>query len=133
RWPTRLSGLVVDAPGERWDLIDNALHLGQRAFAGGSSLRRLLIHKRNARNPPVHRGPLTPEQIGRWADRHFQRTGSWPNYHSGPIAEDPEGTWGAVDRALRKGERDLRGGSSLAKFLKTHQASGVGSIPVSGP
>jgi hypothetical protein len=95
------------------------------------ALRRLLIHKRSARNPPVHRGPLTPEQIGRWAERHFQRTGSWPKYDTGLIAEDPDETWGAADRALRKGERDLPGGSSLAKFLKTHQASGVGSIPVS--
>jgi hypothetical protein len=76
----------------------------------------LLVKKRgvrNTRNLP----PLTQEQILRWADRYFQRTGQWPKYTCGPIAEAPGETWAVVDNAQRKGKRGLPGGSSLAKLL----------------
>jgi hypothetical protein len=40
QWPHVNSGPVVEAPGERWDLIDNALRQGHRGQPGGSSLVR---------------------------------------------------------------------------------------------
>jgi hypothetical protein len=117
RWPTRHSGPVVDAPGERWDLINNALYAGYRGLAGGSSLVRLLMQKRGVRNDPLPLGPLTEEQIRRWAARHLERTGSLPKYYSGPIADAPDETWGGVDNAFQKGRRGLTRGCSLAKLL----------------
>jgi hypothetical protein len=45
-WPNLNSGPVADAPGERCDLIDNALRAGCRGLPGGSSLYRLLARKR---------------------------------------------------------------------------------------
>ncbi len=93
RWPKRYSGTVVEAPGERWELINNALHAGYPGLVGGSSLVRLLDQKRGVRNDPLRLGPLTAEHIRLWVDRHFERTGSWPKYYSGPIADAPDETW----------------------------------------
>jgi hypothetical protein len=45
-WPHTGSGSVYEAPGERWDFINNALRRGNRGLQGGSSLLRLLIRKR---------------------------------------------------------------------------------------
>jgi hypothetical protein len=42
RWPTASSGEVIEAPGETWNAIDNALRAGCRGLPGGSSLYRLL-------------------------------------------------------------------------------------------
>ena len=116
-WPNTTSGVVTDAPGERWDLIDNALRIGRRGQPGGSSLLQLLAKKRGVRNTANLR-PFTEEEILQWAELHFQRTGSWPKYYSGPITDAPGETWGAVENALRFGRRGMPGGSSLAKLLK---------------
>jgi hypothetical protein len=116
KWPNVNSGPVHDAPGETWGLIDNALRAGQRGLPGGSSLLRLLVRKRGLRNP-LDLPPLTTGQIARWADRHFQLTGRWPQYKSGPIADAAGETWAGIDYALRRGRRGLSGGSSLARLL----------------
>jgi hypothetical protein len=115
-WPNVNSGAVHVAPGEQWDTIDDALRQGHRGLAGGSSLLRLLVKKRGVRDP-LNLPPLTIEQILYWADLHFQRTGKWPKYNDGPIADAPGETWAGVDRALRYRKRGLSGGSSLAKLL----------------
>src|SRR5438105_11379863 len=84
-WPTCTSGPVRDGPlGENWRKIDNALRLGLRGLPGGSSLAQLLAAERGVRN---RKGlpPFTEEQILRWADAHYARTGSWPGQDSGPI------------------------------------------------
>jgi hypothetical protein len=122
QWPNVNSGAVHEAPGERWDLIDNALREGHRGLTGGSSLLQLLVRKRGIRNP-LSPPPLTEEQIGQWADLHFQRTGKWPKSRSGPIADAPGETWVKVDWALREGKRGLPGGSSLAKVVAARQES----------
>jgi hypothetical protein len=116
KWPNVNSGSVVDDADERWDLIDNALRVGHRGQPGGSSLLLLLVKKRGVRNP-LHLPPLTEEEILRWADLHLERTGTWPKYNYGPIADAPGETWAGVDNALRCGKRGLVGGSSLAKLL----------------
>jgi hypothetical protein len=121
QWPNVNSGEVVDAPGERWDLIDNALRVGHRGQPGGSSLRKLLAKKLGVRNP-LNLPPLTEKQIITWALKHRERTGKLPQYKSGPVVEAPGETWAGVDSALRYGRRGLVGGSSLAKLLA---ASGV--------
>jgi len=117
KWPNTTLGQVVDAPEERWDMIDNALRIGHRGLPGGSSLLQLLAKKRgvrNFRNLP----PLTEEQILHWADLHYQRMGKWPKYNDGQVADASGETWSGIDGALRYGKRGLLpGGSSLAKLL----------------
>jgi hypothetical protein len=123
-WPNVNSGEVLNAPGERWDLIDNALRVGHRGLPGGSSLLKLLARKLGVRNP-LCLPPLTEECIIQWAKRHAETTGSRPAYKSGPIADAPGETWAGVDAALRYGKRTLPGGSSLAKLLKLQPIEGV--------
>jgi hypothetical protein len=116
QWPNINSGEVYDAPGERWDLLDNALRQGLRGLPGGSSLHQLLVKKRGLRNP-LNLPPLPEEQIRIWAKLYYERTGQWPRNKSGPIPEAPGETWRRIDWALREGKRGLPGKSSLAKFL----------------
>ena len=93
------------------------LRQGHRRLTGGSSLLLLLVQKRGLPHP-WKPPPLIEEQILRWADRRRQRTGSWPKYQSGAIADAAPGeTWAGVDSALRYGKRELAGGSSLARLL----------------
>jgi hypothetical protein len=76
---------------------------------------------------PLKPGPLGEEQIVRWADRHRQRTGSWPNYTSGAIADALGETWAGIDSGLRYGRPELPGGSSLAKLLEMSGSGEKGS------
>jgi len=59
----------------------------------------------------------TPGKILFWADRHFERTGEWPDEFDGPIIDAPGETWKAVQIALSDGKRGLPGGSSLVRLL----------------
>ncbi len=45
-WPQTVSGAVVDAPGEKWANINQALAIGLRGLPGGSSLARLIKEHR---------------------------------------------------------------------------------------
>jgi hypothetical protein len=117
QWPRARSGQEVpEAPGERWNRIDHALRFGLRGLPGGDSLARLLARKRGARNTQ-DRPRLTEKQILRWCKAHHRRTGVWPTYSSGAVADAPGESWYAIKIALRKGGRGLRGGSSLARLL----------------
>ncbi len=116
QWPTRLSGPVHDAPGEDWRLLDGDLQSGQRGLSGGTTLAKLLAAKRIVPHPH-QRTRLTVEQILAWADEFKCRTGAWPKYNSGKIAEASEETWNAIDHALFRGKRGLEAGSSVAKLL----------------
>jgi hypothetical protein len=62
-------------------------------------------------------GPLTEEQVLRWADAYRARTGRWPTSDSGAVAGAPGETWEALNRALARGNRGLPGGSSVARLL----------------
>jgi hypothetical protein len=42
RWPTSKSGAVLEAPGETWGCIHQALKVGQRGLPGGSSLPEVI-------------------------------------------------------------------------------------------
>jgi hypothetical protein len=116
KWPNTNTGDVTGATGEKWKFIDSSLRVGQRGLPGGSSLAKLLAKKRGLRNP-AELPPLTEAEILRLADLHFQRTGKYPLYQDGPVADAPGETWAAFDLALRRGKRNLAGGSSLAKLL----------------
>src|SRR5262249_38509070 len=49
-WPTARSGPIVEAPGETWRAVDEALHGGRRELRGGQSLAGLLAQAAGARN-----------------------------------------------------------------------------------
>jgi hypothetical protein len=118
-WPNQDSGPITDAPGETWANVNAALSQGGRGFPGGSSLAKLLEERRGAPNRLGR--PLTIEQILAWADLHKQSTGNWPKVTSGLIADTCGETWAGVHRALSRGDRNLPGGSSLAKLLAEHR------------
>lgn len=48
-WPKAKSGGVLEAHGEKWQNIANALSIGLRGLPGGSSLAKLLAEKRRAK------------------------------------------------------------------------------------
>ncbi len=116
-WPTAASGAVVDAPGETWGALNQALMWGSRRLPAGSSLARLLSGYRDG-DRGRQRPHLTLAQVLAWAEAHRSRTGRWPSAFSGPIPEAPGETWNAVNRALWGGTRGLPGGSSLAKLRR---------------
>jgi hypothetical protein len=119
-WPTRLSGPVVEAPGETWSAIDAALSQGCRGLPAGLSLAGLLAARRAA---PAQDGrpDLRLSRILAWADAHRRRTGAWPTARSGPIPGVPGETWGGVDQALRTNRRGMTGSTSLARLLGEHR------------
>jgi hypothetical protein len=116
RWPGDDSGPILEMPGETWGGVAHALKYGGRGLSGGSTLNRLIAKRvgtKNANGPP----PLSIGGILAWADAFHVRTGRWPNYGSGPIAEAPGETWRGVECALRKGHRGLAGELTLARLL----------------
>lgn len=116
RWPTRRSGPIQDAPGERWSAVEIALFLGHRGLPGGSSLARLRAQERGVRKRN-YLPPLRVSRVLRWAQAHFDRFGTWPKRYSGTIADAPQETWEGIDAALRHGLRGLPAGSSVARLL----------------
>jgi hypothetical protein len=122
-WPTSDFGALAEAPGETWSGINSALKIGRRGLPGGSSLPRLLAQKRGVRNPKEPPA-LSVSQILRWADQHRRRTGRWPNWSAGPIAQAPGETWAMIDRALKHGLRGLKSKTSLYRLLIRHGKSG---------
>ncbi len=116
RWPGQGSGPIPGAAGENWLAVDNALRVGLRGLPGGSSLRQLLSRERGVRNEK-DLPPLDIAQILRCADAHHERFGEWPMRNSGPVADAPGETWLGINGALWRGNRGLRGGSSLARLL----------------
>ncbi len=128
-WPRQNSGLIPESDGDTWAGVQLALVRGNRGLPGGSSLAQLLAEHRGARN--AGRLPaLTVPQVLAWADKHRQRTGSWPQVLSGPITDASGETWSGVEQALRKGTRGLAGGSSLAQLLaERHSARNPRDLP----
>lgn len=115
-WPVSASGPVAGSRVETWDAVDACLQLGHRQLPPGGSLARLLAEHRGVRNS--HAPPrLSVEQILTWADAHKARGGAWPTEDSGPIADAPDETWGAVNAALIAGNRGLPGGDTVARLL----------------
>lgn len=66
---------------------------------------------------------LTITQILRWADRHHDLTGRWPNRFSKSVAGLDMGDerWSAIEGALFGGSRGLPGKLTLARLLAKHR------------
>jgi hypothetical protein len=119
QWPIGSSGVVPEAPAEKWANIDQALRVGLRGWPGGYSLAQLLSEHRGKRNRK-RLPPLTEAQILRWIKAHHRRTGTWPRGDSGPISGTNGETWAAVEVALNHGQRGLPGGATLPRLLAEH-------------
>lgn len=91
-------------------------------------MRQLLEKHRGVPVRRPYKNPLTVEQILAWADDHQRRTGHWPRASSGRIEGVPNQTWAAVDAALRKGCRGLKGGESLRELLVKYRQSDETSV-----
>jgi hypothetical protein len=119
RWPNQYSGVIPDTLGEIWARVDNALLQGLRGLQGGSSIARLLQAWRGVRN--IGCLPrLAAKQVVAWARAHHERTGRWPNAHSGRVVGSNGENWGSINNLLRQGGRGFPGGSSLSRFLARH-------------
>ena len=129
RWPHEGSGVIPESDGDTWLAVNQALKRGGRGLPGRTSLAKLLAVERGVRNHlAVPR--LTRKQILAWADAHHRRTGAWPTRDAGAIAEAAGESWSAVNAALERGLRGLRGGSSLAGLLARHRDCPYhGSLP----
>jgi hypothetical protein len=130
RWPVPADGSILEAPGETWYAVASALSNGFRGLPGGSSLPRLLAAGRGVRNRRVL-PPLTEGQILAWVHAFHERSGRWPNSHSGTIPEAAGESWSAVDAALSQGRRGLAGGTSLARLIEA--AGGVRNHTIRSP
>lgn len=71
----------------------------------------------------------TVSQILRWADEFYRTHGRWPKGDDGRIAGTADETWGAVDRALAVGNRQLPGDTTLAKLLLKHRGRPHHALP----
>jgi hypothetical protein len=117
KWPKRESGRIDGSLGETWTAVDLALrNCGRGLHIPGISLPQLLAEKRGVRNR-MRLPRYTIRSIIAWTVAHHERTGTWPTNLSGPVVDAPGESWRAVDAALRKGARGLKGGSSLFQLL----------------
>jgi len=130
-WPGRhVTEPIPNAPkGLTWVAIELALARGKRGLPGGVSLAELLEKHRGVRNRMAVPN-ISERQILAWADEHFDRTGEWPRYTSGPVHAAPGETWAGADTALFKGTRGLPGSGSLARLLlRNRSVRNRGALP----
>ena len=115
-WPTVCSG-TIPGSSDNWQKVENGLRFGFRGLPGGSSLAKVLEEHRGV--TPGRVEPLEESQILKWADAYYGCHGRWPTSKSGIVLSNGEKeiTWLRIDSALRRGERGLPGGDSLARFL----------------
>ena len=117
-WPMSRSGPVLDAhDGTTWEAVNTALAKGARGLPGYDSLARLLKRRRKTADARTVWPDLSRKKILEWIDDYRQRTRSWPQRESGPVPCARDISWSTIDRHLRKGNRSLPGGSSLAELL----------------
>jgi len=119
KWPKRKADVIQEADGETWYAIDGCLRQGLRGLPKDSSLAKILEEHRGVRNK-TNLTILSEEKILKWARAYNKRHGIWPTHSSGPIDDAPGETWNAVNLALSRGSRGLKGNSSLHKLLKKH-------------
>jgi hypothetical protein len=66
---------------------------------------------------------LHVEDILRWADDHFAKTGKWPKKHSGRVLAARDEKWQNIDMALHAGYRGFPGRWSLAQLLAEYRGA----------
>ena len=118
-WPASTSGKVIGEPDENWGAINAALVNGSRDLPEGYSIAKLLEEQVGKRNPKTLPG-LTEELILELADKHYERTGEYPDTQLGKVVGHFGDTWRGINQALNRGGRGLPGGDSLLKLLKRH-------------
>lgn len=116
-WTAPASGAIVDAPGETWSAVQNALVVGRRGLPGGSTLPRFLEEHRGVPKGQKPLPPLDPAEILRWADAFHRKHKRWPRSDDGAIPGSGGKTWVAVHCALKCGRRGFPEGTTLASFL----------------
>lgn len=122
RWPHQNAGVIPNAGGLTWKMLDYMLRKGTHGLPGGTSLA-ILLGKNSGSARNVHSTPLTAAKILEWADAFHERTGGWPTARSGTIPESPDNTWQAVMTALHSGYRGFKGGVTLGQFLAKHRCA----------
>ncbi|MBI1301261.1 MAG: hypothetical protein GC137_06330 [Alphaproteobacteria bacterium] len=102
-------GILV---GMKWSQIDHALKVGLYGLPAVGGLNKFL--KNQQLNNTYNAADILES-----AALHKRRTGKYPSQISGDIFDGPlKGrTWASVDKALRSGYQNFKGGSSLAEFL----------------
>ena len=104
RWPTNLAGPIPEAPGEKWQGVQNALRIGLRGLPGGSSLARLL-HENRALNRAIKPGSPCLKAV-----ENLRAAGSKAAFHRSPwersAAGRVRGTWQARRKRLSAAIRD---------------------------
>src|SRR5882672_7435911 len=84
RYPSGVSGPVIDASGENWQNIEAALRKGLRGLSGGDTVSRFL-RRTVGKKRRMYKHVLSVDQIVVWAREHHTRTGRWPAVTSGPV------------------------------------------------
>jgi hypothetical protein len=80
----------------------------------------VLSKHRGVRN--IHDLPtLSTKQILKWADAYYKREKGWPRRASGRIPRTSGESWESINYALKKGNRGMSGGWSLARFLNRYR------------
>jgi len=120
RWPSSDSGEIVNAPGETWRGINNALKKNKRSLSTSCSLAEFLRQHRGKRNP-AKAPQLSFATILRWIDEHKEATGEYPDAKSGSIQQQLGETWSTVAAAMARGSRGLPHAISLAAFLRKNK------------
>jgi len=121
KYPTKYTGQIQNAPGEKWSGVDRALIDGARGLSGGQSLEslrdELIVEGRFSPPAPIVRPEipnLSREQIITWMADYFARHGKYPSSNAGAIDESE--TWAKINDALIDGRRGLPGGQSLPQL-----------------
>ena len=122
KWPKTTSGAIPRAAGETWGRIDAAMRCGAhwrgaRWRGKPTSLANILAKYRNKPHH-LHVPRLTIKQLLAWADDHHRRTGRYPTKRSGAVRGTSGETWKKICFALVKGNRGLRGNTSLPRLLE---------------
>jgi hypothetical protein len=118
QWPITRDGPVLGEERLTWEGINDCLRKGGRGLPGGTTLARVLAKHRPVVDRRRVRPDLTAKQVKDWAQSHHLRTGAWPHREAGAVRDAPDITWATVDRTLRRGGSNLRGGTTLVKFLR---------------
>jgi len=115
QWPRRDDGPVAECPWISWSTIHHRLMAGEWDVAPGTTLAMWLRDVRGVWDGGKPR--LTERLVLRWADEHFAHHGRWPVTLSGPLVNNADENWAAIDVALRNARRGFPYKTSLSQLL----------------
>ena len=95
------------------------------AAAQGPPRPAMNVDRKKRGDPP----DLSVDEVLAWADAHFEQSGVWPDWQSGPIDQAPGETWFTVAAVLALGRRGLPGGQSLRDFLDEQRGGTSHTVP----